>query len=247
MGNEVISGKVSDVKEVKFTAGKDKEYIDLLAESIQKNLDNIKYDYIMIAGKLNDIKSHVSFKKSDYAGDIYAFAKERFALCKTTVKNLLSVFDRYSNQYCLASGYYKYNYTQLVEMLPFKREDENKVLPSMTVKEIRLLKKQLYGSQLTDQVEKFNISVVARPGDTVVVYPIENKKGYRTKVSSLSIHGNEEEQTIYYILQKGQHGNQGYNAGDFYVWKEAYEDPTHDCYIDFENDKNYIDNLPNCT
>lgn len=108
--------------------------------------------------KLNEL-----YKLEDYV-DIYDFALDKFGYKKTSVKNFINVFEKYSNydpeksvdlnnkwNFDLKEEFEGYNFTKLVELLPVPIDEiKSNYDKDLSVKEIRETK--LIG-QLTDQLK----------------------------------------------------------------------------------------------
>lgn len=79
----------------------------------------------------------------------YAFAEASFGLGKTTVKNMLSIVDKFCSmsEMQLLPDYKFYSYSQLSELVPVEPKlIKDNFNSTMTVKEIRDKKKELIGS-----------------------------------------------------------------------------------------------------
>jgi len=110
---------------------------DKLKDLLKQNNDN----YIYLGLLLKEAKQYyMNIPDTNYK-DIYAFAKDELELCKTTVKYLISVNDRFANGMKLKPKYDKYKYSQLREMVSLSDSQLDLVNPLMTVEEIKALKK----------------------------------------------------------------------------------------------------------
>lgn len=110
---------------------------DKLKDLLKQNNDN----YIYLGLLLKEAKQYyMNIPDTNYK-DVYAFAKDELELCKTTVKYLISVNDRFANGMKLKPKYDKYKYSQLREMVSLSDSQLDLVNPSMTVEEIKSLKK----------------------------------------------------------------------------------------------------------
>lgn len=114
---------------------------------IKSNINNIFNNYLEIGGRLRKIKDNNLFLLQDYK-NIYEFAANEFELSETTVKNLININFRFCNNsvdgeyvYYLGEKYKDFSYSQLVELLSVPEEQSLVYLPTMSVKEIRDMKK----------------------------------------------------------------------------------------------------------
>ncbi len=173
---EVVEVEVVDKKELLTS----EDYIEL-----RKNYDDLISITNRIKAYLSDsVKNYlrigylltlVTDEKLQECGceNIYVYAKENFGIGETTTKNFINVYHRFGNtdllenkpspanandvyRVDLKDDYKDYSMTQLVELLPVKDEELNKYSPSLSVREIRVLKKQ---SQLTDFENDINEKV----------------------------------------------------------------------------------------
>ncbi len=111
--------------------------LNKIKDLLKQNNDN----YIYLGLLLREAKNfYMNIPNTNYK-DLYAFAKAELDLCKTTVKYLTGVNQRFANGMALKPKYEKYKYSQLREMLPLSDIQLELVNPGMTVEEIKALKK----------------------------------------------------------------------------------------------------------
>lgn len=113
-----------------------------LNNATKKILDysrSITSGFIGIGYELSNLQKNPHVLTDCGYPDVYSYGEKVFGFKSTSVKNFISVFDRYSlkgNSYpALASKYKDYSFTQLVELLPV--DDVSNYKPEMTVVEIR--------------------------------------------------------------------------------------------------------------
>jgi len=109
------------------------------------NLDyavrNVANGFIMIGYYLKAIRDSKAFTELGFK-DIYEFAESKYRFSKTSVKNFISVSERFGekNVSRLKREYDDYNFSQLIELVSEDEECLAKYSPAQTVKEIRLTK-----------------------------------------------------------------------------------------------------------
>lgn len=127
---------------------------------INASLGRINQSYVQLVCYLGDI---VEAKRDlGYYGcrNIYEFAERRFGLCKTTVKNLVTIRNRFIDLQNRSKkpAFAEYSYSQLVELSSVDDKDLNKFNPKMSVSMMRDLKKSIAaeakGEQQPDKKEK---------------------------------------------------------------------------------------------
>ncbi len=110
-------------------------------DSITRSSKNVVTGYLELGKSLKKIKEDKLYEILNYQ-DIYEFAANEYNFKETAVKNLIAVFDKFSdggNTY-LKSGYQNFNYTQLVELVPVDENQLTDFNPEMSVKQIRIKK-----------------------------------------------------------------------------------------------------------
>lgn len=108
-----------------------------LKDLLKQNNDN----YIYLGLLLREAKNFYMNIPNTVYKDIYEFAKTELDLCKTTVKYLTGVNQRFANGMNLKPKYENFKYSQLREMLSLSDIQLELVNPEMTVEEIKALKK----------------------------------------------------------------------------------------------------------
>ncbi|MFA6667210.1 MAG: hypothetical protein WCS51_02495 [Bacilli bacterium] len=121
--------------------------IDSYSESvnnINELFENIRNNFFDLGKELSKVKESKSYKIGNYK-DVYEFSKSEFNLEVTSTKNFINVYSTFKNDNgCLSDKFQNFNLSQLVEMLPLADDKEFcSELGSLTVKEIKSVKKQL--------------------------------------------------------------------------------------------------------
>lgn len=114
--------------------------VDIIREELQK----IKQSFVRIGWYLKHIKDRELYTVDGYA-NIYDFADDKFHISQSNVSRFMKLCERFSVNHDspqLDEKYERFAYSQLSEMLPMKPEDQEKVTPDMTVKQIRELKRE---------------------------------------------------------------------------------------------------------
>lgn len=115
---------------------------------------NVVQNFMELGKLLKDIKDKELYKLANYE-DFYEFAKQEFSYGTTSVKNLISVYEKFSNKndnYLEISNKYKnFNYTQLVELVPIDENQLTDFSPEMSIKEIRYKKLE---NKISNDVKK---------------------------------------------------------------------------------------------
>lgn len=112
---------------------------------IKEKMQSIITNYADIGYMLHEINSKKLYELNDNKS-IYEYAKERYDLAPTTVKNAIAVSQRFfvkENQYqsiTIKKEAEGFGFSQLVELLTVEDEKLKDYLPSMPVKKIRELK-----------------------------------------------------------------------------------------------------------
>ena len=111
---------------------------------IGKELQKAKQSFIKIGWHLKYIKDRGLYGREGYS-NIYEFAEDKFHISQPTATrfmNLCIEFSAGDGSAELDKKYEKFTVSQLVEMLPLKAEQKEKVTPDMTVRQIREIKKK---------------------------------------------------------------------------------------------------------
>ena len=131
-----------------------KDYYDYI-EQIQKCEESIVESYFEIGRYLNIIDNDKLYQFEGYK-DIYEFAEVKFNYKKTSVVNMISVYNKYKdekNPDFIDEDYVDYGYTALVELLPVPKDEiKENYSPSDTVVDIRKTKKL---SKLDDIIKNY--------------------------------------------------------------------------------------------
>ena len=114
-----------------------------LINQIEISSKNIVNGYLKLGKALKEFQEDKLYKLLKY-DSIYDFAEKEYNFSKTAVKNLIAVYDKFSdkktNYLQLDEKYKNFNYTQLVELVPVDETELSNFKPEMTAKEIRYKK-----------------------------------------------------------------------------------------------------------
>ena len=131
-----------------FEEKQEKPAFENLVQNAHECINDLKLNFVRLAYYLDKIKQDKdkiketwSDRKGRYCKDIYDFADQEFNLCKTSVKVLLGILKDFCISAELKEDYVEYSYSQLSEMLPLTTDQRKMVNKTMTVQEIRALKK----------------------------------------------------------------------------------------------------------
>ena len=133
---------------------------DLEEKTIQiKNcIKSIQNNFIRIGWLLRDIRNSKEFRKVEFVcmgrtcKNIYEYAKQEFNFCKSTTASLIAIVNEFSKyRDVLDDNFQEYDYSQLSEMTALSKEQLTLCNPSMTVQEIRALKKIKKNDQTSGQ------------------------------------------------------------------------------------------------
>lgn len=125
------------------------EIVQLLrtAKDTVKN-NFIRVGYLLYCIKRGDLYQFAQKNKYDtyakfYKDSFELFCKDYLGLCKSTVYGLINVYETFGDGLGngVRSAYKDYSYSQLIELLPLTVEQRALAKSTMTVKEIRALKK----------------------------------------------------------------------------------------------------------
>lgn len=127
-------------------------------EDIKEYSQEAVLNFLQIGRLFKRVKEEKLYEIEDYSS-VYEFALNKFGYRETSVKNFISVFDKYADTTDVRNSYFdikeeyeNYSFTSLVELLPVPEEEiKENYSPEMTVKEIRQTK---LVSQLTDDLQE---------------------------------------------------------------------------------------------
>lgn len=116
-------------------------------EDIKEYSQEAVLNFLQIGRLFKRVKEEKLYEIEDYSS-VYEFALNKFGYRETSVKNFISVFDKYADSEDLDYDYFdikeeykNYSFTSLVELLPVPEEEiREKYSPEMSVKEIRQTK-----------------------------------------------------------------------------------------------------------
>lgn len=112
-------------------------------EIIKESSKNIVNNYLKLGKALQEIKKEKLYDLLGYQS-IYEFTEKELNFSQTVTKNLIAVYEKFSDQKSnpveLKSEYKNFNYTQLVELVPVDSNELSNFNPEMTIKEIRYKK-----------------------------------------------------------------------------------------------------------
>lgn len=112
-------------------------------EIIKESSKNIVNNYLKLGKALQEIKKEKLYDLLGYQS-IYEFTEKELNFSQTVTKNLIAVYEKFSDQKSnlveLKSEYKNFNYTQLVELVPVDENELSNFNPEMTTKEIRYKK-----------------------------------------------------------------------------------------------------------
>lgn len=116
---------------------------------IKRDIFDIKNNYISLGFHLNEMRVSAYYQELGY-DDFYECIEKNFGLDKSAVSRCISVWvefcardDTNHAKMWIDKKYENYSYSQLCEMLPLDKEERKKILPDMTIKQIREKKKEL--------------------------------------------------------------------------------------------------------
>lgn len=127
-------------------------------EDIKEYSQEAVLNFLQIGRLFKRVKEEKLYEIEEFQS-VYDFALNKFGYRETSVKNFISVFEKYADSEDLDYDYFdikeeykNYSFTSLVELLPVPEEEiREKYSPEMSVKEIRQTK---VISQLTDQLQE---------------------------------------------------------------------------------------------
>ena len=129
-------------------------------EKIQRCEESILESFFDIGRYLNIISNDKLYELENYK-DIYEFAEDKFNYKKTSVVNMISVYEKYKDEdddKAIAEDFADYGYTALVELLPVPKEEiKENYTPADTIVDIRKSKKlSKLDNHVKDMVKKYD-------------------------------------------------------------------------------------------
>lgn len=118
---------------------------------------NIKQYYLVLGQHLSQLKNNESWIHSLGYLDFYSCVYANIGLDKSAVSRCIGVFHTFckidDGQYRLElkDNYKDFSYSQLSEMLSLDEDDRKQIMPDMTIKEIRDLKKKIKSDNDSDK------------------------------------------------------------------------------------------------
>ncbi len=143
------------------------------------DLTDIRRYYIRLGFHLEEFDRCGYYRDFGY-DNLYDFCENNLGLDKSAVSRCINVYLEFNasgetkyignmkSSGCameLADRWKDYSYTQLCEMLPLSDEDRKKILPDMTVKQIREFKKELKEKKSSDPVASTQPEKEKKPFD----------------------------------------------------------------------------------
>lgn len=127
---------------------------------IENDIADIKKGYISLGFHLNEMLISHYYRDFGYV-DFYECVQKNFGMDKSAVSRCISVWKEFaayddkvdSRKMWVDERYKNYSYSQLIEMLPLKKEQRRCIRPDMSVKEIREFKRNLKNPEAEKPVE----------------------------------------------------------------------------------------------
>ena len=119
---------------------------------LKRDISDIKTYYIRLGFHLDEFRRFGYYEDFGFS-DLYEFCASNLGLDKSAVSRCINVWsnfcrvDGYTRTMFLDDRYSNYSYSQLCEMLSLTSDQRKRVLPDMTIKDIRDFKKSKSGSQ----------------------------------------------------------------------------------------------------
>lgn len=116
-----------------------------MCDFIKSNIKTAARSFIAIGYCLKQIRNGELYKQAGYA-TVWDFAKGELGISRSSATRYIAVNDRFSedgNSLELSGEYQDYNQSQLIEMVTMTGEQLEGVSPSMTVRELREIKRPL--------------------------------------------------------------------------------------------------------
>lgn len=134
-------------------------------EIIKDESVKIQKSFVKIGWYLKHIKDNELYREDGYA-NINECAADQLGYSQSTVSRLINICEKFSKNHNspeLDEKYAGFDKSQMIEMLPMKPEQIEKVTPDMTVKQIRDIKDKV---SREDTEESDNVSTI--PGQTSI-------------------------------------------------------------------------------
>lgn len=163
-----------------------KEY-QRVCKQLASCVKSLELNYIRMALGLAQIDSHQLYEVEGYK-NIYEFAKDRYAISKSTCYNFLGLVSVFG---LTADSKPLYTSQQMVALLPYARKGGNveEFSPDMSVREIKKLVKERLSTRLeNDEVEQGVIDVeCADVTDEIenVLITCNGKEDYDSKIDAI--------------------------------------------------------------
>lgn len=193
-GYEIIQSSSGAFEEVGIVSMGNIGYRDSV-DIIRKELDNIKQSFLAVGWHLKHIKDRGLYKEDGYT-NIYDFAGDKFHMSQSNVSRYINLCERFSagnGSPRLDERFAGFDYSQLTEMLPMKPEEQEKVTPDMTVRQIREMKKKIKKQVLEDVPEENGLKEYAtsHTGDVIEIPVIA--EGKQQEMPGLDSDGTREQ------------------------------------------------------
>lgn len=160
------------------------------------DLTDIRKFYIRLGFHLDEFDCCGYYEDFGY-DNLYDFCENNLGLDKSAVSRCINVYREFNasgetkyisgtkSSGCameLADRWKNYSYTQLCEMLPLSDEDRKKILPDMTVKQIREFKKELKGKNTVASTQQESPEEDTEENPVASTQPEEEKKPFDNKL-----------------------------------------------------------------
>lgn len=136
-----------------------KDSVDIIKDESFK----IQKSFVKIGWYLKHIRDSKLYTEDGYA-NIYECAADQFGYSQSTVSRFINICEKFSkdnNSPELDTRYAGFDKSQMIEMLPLKPDELEKVTPDMTVAQIRDIKSDRKSKNSETQSEEINV-----PGQT---------------------------------------------------------------------------------
>lgn len=160
----VVSEKVKKVEKVEEGIGYEGiGYLDDYTVKINDVVSKLKNDFIYVGFLLWEVREYKLYKVKGYKS-IVDYAEKELNFKKAATYNFIGVCEKFSER--TESGnpsarldpqFEKFNFTQLVEVLPLEKKKVKSINPEMTVTEIREVKKEIKESKKDKKVKKVEV------------------------------------------------------------------------------------------
>lgn len=121
-----------------------------VTEKIKKAMYDAAKEFVYIGFLLQEVKEYEYHWEGGYA-NVYEYAEAELGFKRSSTKNFIAIAETFGtttrgcdtiHTMSLQKEYSSYNYSQLTEMLSMSAAQREKASPTMTVREIRELKKE---------------------------------------------------------------------------------------------------------